>query len=284
MRVMVFGAAGMLGHMLLRVLALDPRYEVFGTIRGAVDRYPQLAAYRARIFDHVDVADQSHVGRLVERVAPDAVINAVAVRAAGAGSASTADFVHANALWPHQIAAVTEGLGIRLCHISSDGVFSGQKGQYSEDDQPDPCDLYSAAKFVGEPAGKNVLTLRTSIIGPELNGSSGLLSWLLGQSGPIKGYSRWLYSGFTTLELAHIFRDHILCRDGLDGIYHIAADSISKFELLKLMADIYDHRIDIVEDSGIVKDRTLNADRFGKATGYHPPSWPEMISALRHFG
>lgn len=284
MRVVVFGASGMLGHMAMRVLALDPRYEVFGAIRGALDRFPQLSGYREHIVDYVDVSDDAGVARILESLAPAAVINAVAVRPAGLTPSMTPDFVRANALWPHQLANLAEWLNIRLCHISSDGVFSGRRGDYSEDDRPDPEDIYGASKLVGEPVGRHVVNLRTSIIGPELNDGGGLLSWLLRQNDSITGFSRWLYSGLTTLELAKVIRDHVLPDPRLEGIYHVAGEPISKFELLRLLAKFYDHDVVIEEDAGIDRNRTLNAGRFSRSTGYRPPNWAAMISELRQFG
>lgn len=278
MRVVIFGATGMLGHMLTRVLALDPRYEVFATIRGALDDYPHLSGY---IIENVAVTDEARIGRLLEEIAPRVVVNAAAMRPSGLTPATTIDFVRVNALWPHQLANLAGSMGIRLCHISSDGVFSGQRGAYREDDRPDPEDVYGAAKLVGEPAGRHVVNLRTSIIGPELNAGAGLLSWFLRQDAAIKGYSRWLYSGLTTLELANIIRDHVLPNSDLQGIYHVAGAPISKFELLRLLSKYYEHDILIEEDASVTKDRTLDATRFLNATGYRSPGWPDMISALR---
>ncbi len=283
MRVLILGAAGMLGHILLRVLARDPRYQVLGTIRGSCDKYPELDHFHGHLIEQVDITNRQRVTEVLKDANPQAVINCVAMRSVGSSSEELVDFIYANALWPHQLASEANNIGARLCHISSDGVFSGSRGQYSEADQPDPSDRYGVAKLLGEPFEPHCISLRTSIIGPELGCGSGLLSWFLAQNTAIHGYARWLYSGVTTLELSSIIADHILPRPQLTGVYHVGGTPISKFALLKLVAQIYDHVIDINDDYSIIKDRTLDSSRFTSETGYRPPNWKTMLCNLRDF-
>src|SRR5690606_13622716 len=126
--------------------------------------------------------------------------------------------------------------------------------------------------------------LRTSIIGHELRGGLSLLEWFLAQEGPVKGFTRAVFSGFPTVELAKIVRDHVLPRPHLSGLYHVSAEPIAKYDLLKLIAIEYGKDNVIVPDDGVVVDRSLNSDRFRTATGYQPPSWRELIALMHSFG
>jgi dTDP-4-dehydrorhamnose reductase len=129
----------------------------------------------------------------------------------------------------------------------------------------------------------NAITLRTSIIGHELGSAHSLIGWFLAQSGSVKGYSRAIFSGLPTVEIANLVRDVILPRRDLSGLYHVAAAPISKLDLLRLVADTYGKTIEIAPDEGLVIDRSLNADRFREATGYAAPSWPDLISLMHAF-
>jgi dTDP-4-dehydrorhamnose reductase len=159
-------------------------------------------------------------------------------------------------------------------------VFSGERGRYTEDDLPDANDSYGIAKFLGEVDEPNVITLRTSIIGQELNGKDGLLEWFLSQSDQCRCYTKAIFSGFPTVVLAQLVRDVILPLQDLHGIYHVATQPISKFELLQLIAQRYGKSIYLEADDKVSVDRSLLAERFAKATGYVPPTWPELINSM----
>jgi dTDP-4-dehydrorhamnose reductase len=166
-----------------------------------------------------------------------------------------------------------------LIFISTDCVFSGKKGFYSELDNPDPIDVYGQTKLLGEPSGKNVLTIRTSIIGHELNNSQGLLEWFLSQNKVCKGYTSAFFSGFPTTYLAKIFLEFIISNE-FSGLYHIASKPISKYELLLLIKEIYGLNIHIVPSDEIVIDRSLNGALFEKASGFISPEWPELVEFM----
>jgi dTDP-4-dehydrorhamnose reductase len=171
-----------------------------------------------------------------------------------------------------------------LIHISTDCVFSGKKGRYCEADPSDAEDLYGKSKHIGEVTDrKNTITLRTSIIGHELKSQYALLEWFLAQESSVYGYSKAIFSGVPTNELARIIKDYVLPREDLNGLYHISADPISKFDLLHIIARQYKKEIDIIEDSKVVVDRSLSSDRFFKATGYRAPDWSELIKEMWEF-
>ena len=167
-----------------------------------------------------------------------------------------------------------------LVQVSSDGVFSGSRGCYSENDLPDASDLYGISKLLGEIAEPHAFTFRTSIIGHELQSRTGLLEWFLSQQGQCSGYTRAIFSGFPTIVLADLIRDVVIPRPDLHGIYHLATRPISKFELLRLVAARYGKAIDLLSDDRASPDRSLVAERFSKATGYVPPDWPELVDLM----
>lgn len=171
-----------------------------------------------------------------------------------------------------------------MIHFSTDCVFSGKKeGPYTEEDQSDAEDLYGRSKFLGEVSYRpHTLTLRTSIIGRELNRRNSLVEWFLSQHQAVRGYQKALFSGFTTGAIAKILLDHVLPHPELSGVYHLSSYPISKHDLLCLMNDVYGRRIEIIPDTTIVCNRVLDSTQFRKETGFIPSTWPEMIRAMKN--
>jgi len=167
-----------------------------------------------------------------------------------------------------------------MIHIGTDCVFSGEKGNYLESDVPDATDLYGRTKLLGEVDSPHCVTLRTSIIGHELSGRHGLIEWFLAQEGCVRGFARAVFTGLPTVELAGIVAERVFPNEGLSGLYHVSSAPISKYELLRLVMERYGKRIRIDRDEAFVCDRSLDSSRFREATGYHPPTWPEMVSRM----
>jgi dTDP-4-dehydrorhamnose reductase len=188
-----------------------------------------------------------------------------------------------NSILPHRLARLCSLVGARLVHLSTDCVFSGAKGMYSESDVPDAYDVYGRTKLLGEVSYAHTITLRTSIIGHELKGSSSLIGWFLAQQGSVKGFSRAVFSGLPTVEIARIVNEHVLPDAGLHGLYHLSADPIDKYQLLQLVANVYGKETDIVEDQSLVIDRSLDSSRFRDATGFKPDSWPVLVRRMYDF-
>jgi len=188
-----------------------------------------------------------------------------------------------NTLFPHRLARLCETVEARLIHISTDCVFNGQKGGYTEEDPTDAQDLYGLSKYLGEVNYPHSVTLRTSIIGHELRSANGLIGWFLEQEGECRGFTRAIFSGLPTVVLARVVRDLVIPDAKLHGLYHVAAEPISKFDLLQLVADVYDKSIEIIPDDTLVIDRSLAADRFHEATAYVPPQWPELVSIMHSY-
>ena len=211
---------------------------------------------------------------------PDIASNCIGVVKQLAEAKNPLYAVPLNTMLPHRLASLCQIVGARLIHISTDCVFSGAKGNYLETDFPDADDLYGRSKLLGEVDYPHTVTLRTSIIGHEMAGRRSLLNWFLSQSGSVKGFTRAVFSGLPTIELSRVVRDYVLPRPELHGLYHVAAKPINKYDLLSLIAKVYGKEINIVPDKDFVIDRSLNADKFQKATGYMPPEWPDLIAAM----
>ena len=283
MKILVLGVTGMLGNAMFRVLSESSIHEVYGTSRRALDSQ-HFADYSAKkIITGVEVQNPDSLERVFATVKPEVVINCIGLVKQIADIEDPLCAIPINSLLPHRLAALCQGTGARLVHMSSDCVFSGKKGGYQEIDLPDANDLYGRSKLLGEVNYSCALTLRTSIIGHELSGSRSLIGWFLSQQGSIKGYAKTIFSGLPTVELSYIVRDIVLPRSELRGIYHVAASPISKFHLLKMVAEIYRKTIEIIPDSEHRSDRSLNANRFRQATGYVAPSWRELITKMKEF-
>lgn len=280
MKILVLGATGLLGNTVFRVLSAKTGWSVSGTTRNPQARELFPSALGERLVVCGDLESYDELVKTFERVKPDIVINCLSVAKGDLQKADLLKVVSSLSVLPQRVSRVCSLSGARLIHMSSDGVFSGAKGGYSEDDCPDATDAYGIAKFLGEVRNPHAISIRTSIIGHELQSAHGLLEWFLSQEKECKCFTRAMFSGLPTVELARIFRDLVLPRPDLCGVYHVAAQPISKFDLLRLIADVYGKTIEIVPDDHVVIDRSLNADRFRAATGYVAPDWPDLIRSM----
>lgn len=283
MRVLVLGVSGMLGRSVYRVMSDGVGFEVFGTVRDTKSISFLPEALKKNVLAGVDVEREDSLVAAFGNVHPDVVINCVGLVKQLADANNPLLAVPINALLPHRLAALCKVAGARLVHISTDCVFSGDKGNYLESDFPDAYDLYGRTKLIGEVDYPHAITLRTSIIGHELSGARSLLCWFLAQEGRVKGFTQAVFSGLPTNELARVVRDFVIPRPALHGLYHVAAKPIDKYALLKLVADVYGKSIEIVPDDQLKIDRSLCADRFREATGYVAPEWPELIQRMHEF-
>jgi len=281
MRALILGAGGMLGHQLCH--SLGDRFEIWATFREEpceFERYGYIP--QQQIIGRVDAQDLASVRHALDLAKPDVVINGIGIVKQRDEANQAVPSIQINALFPHQLADLCVESGIRVIQISTDCVFSGLRGNYSERDVPDPLDLYGRTKLLGELNRPGTLTLRTSIIGWQLNNFSGLLSWFAGQRGKnIKGYRKAIYSGVSTAVLSTLIGDIIHTHPDLQGLYHVASAPISKYDLLNRLRDALGwNDISIAPDDEFVCDRSLNGLRFNTITGWVAPSWAAIISGL----
>jgi dTDP-4-dehydrorhamnose reductase len=274
-RVLVLGVTGLLGHELWRQASADPRCEAHGTARdrSAIPRRPNGDMALIHSFD---AHDPTQV-RGVVRLGFDVVINCIGITKQLAEDPVEA--ITLNALFPHQLAEICTQAGARLIHISTDCVFSGNRGCYTESDSPDPVDLYGRTKLLGEVIGTHHLTVRTSFIGHELGTKHGLLEWFLAQKGAVQGYARVYWSGFTSTALARILLELAL-RRGVSGLLHVGGEEISKYDLLCRLQNAFGRTdVTIERSEQPVCDRSLDNGRFRQLSIAYP-GIDEMIHEL----
>lgn len=281
MRILVLGVTGMLGGAVFRAFNGDPAYSVWGTLRSSAGLKYFSDVELSSLLPGVDVLDQDALVAVLSSVRPDVVINCVGLIKQLSDAKDPLSALPINAMLPHRLARLCDLAGARLIHVSTDCVFSGLKGGYVEGDQSDAEDLYGKSKYIGELHDyPNAITLRTSIIGHELSSSYALVDWFLAQEGAVRGFSKAIFSGLPTVELARVMKDFVLPHPELNGLYHVAAEPIAKLDLLELIASQYEKTIEIRPDASLVIDRSLNSERFTLATGYKAPSWPQLIELM----
>lgn len=298
MRVVVLGASGMLGSMVVDWLSRDQALRITATLRSAELRQSMQDCYpRAewRVLDIENLTATSTVELLDEA---DWAINCIGVIKPHineniAGEIERA--IRVNALFPHRLARAAESCGVHVLQIATDCVYSGTKGNYLEQDKHDALDVYGKTKSLGEVGSPNMHHLRVSIIGPEPVKHVSLLDWFLKQPprSSITGYTNHQWNGITTLHFARLCQGII--REGLKPklVQHIVpTGSLSKAEMMRVFAGTF-HREDVEivpAEAKIAADRTLaTADdafnhRMWEAAGYpEPPSVPRMLSELAGF-
>lgn len=279
MKILIVGGDGMLGHQLLRQWA--SRHDVHVTLRKELADYASSRLFRRNnAFTGVNVCSISDVAECIEASSPEAIVNAVGLVKQRPTAQDCILNMEINALFPHQLAFLAQKIGARVVHFSTDCVFSGKKGDYVETDFPDAEDLYGRTKLLGETHYPHSITLRTSIIGRELSRKAGLLEWVLSQSGSARGFTRAIYTGFTTLEMARIVERILFHHPNAHGVWHVSSDKITKYQLLCLARKHFDLDTEIVPDDSFVCDRSLLSDRFRSTFHYTPPSWDNMMAEL----
>mgnify|MGYP001210767489 CR=1 FL=1 len=279
-KILIFGATGMLGHKLLQ--SLSEQFLTRSTVRGDETTFPYYQGMSSSsIIPHINAGDIAGVKAAIEKYEPDVVINCIGIVKQLPAAHDPLQSIAINALFPHQLAHICQQRGIRLIHISTDCVFSGRKGNYSEDDSADADDLYGRTKYLGEVDYENALTLRTSIIGRELGTNHGLIEWFLGQEGrTVSGYTNAIFSGLTTNALSDVIATIITDYPEMRGVWHVAAEPISKYDLLTLVKTVYNLSIEIQPDNSVVIDRSLNGNKLRKNTNIIIPSWQTMIEQM----
>lgn len=285
-RILVLGGGGMLGHKVCELLPAQG-FDVYAAFRK-LPAEPAACYQSVHLLDGIDVLNDTALKQAFAQSKPDVVINCIGIVKQINEAYDRYLSVAINAFLPHRLNRLCQEYGARLIHISTDCVFDGKRGRYQETDLSDAEDLYGKSKYLGETdeTETNAVTLRTSIIGPELKTNThGLLGWMLEQEGKtIKGFKKALFTGFTTAELTRIMTVIIKQQPSLSGLYQVASNPINKFDLLTLINDIYKLNVTIVPDENFVCDRSLVMQRFTAQTGYVAPSWEKMIMDMYNQG
>lgn len=277
--VLVLGASGMLGHMLVRVLS--EHHQVIGTTSSQYDSKSPLARVldKANWIDHVDVRNWQTVESAINHVKPNVLINCVGVIKQKMDSGNIMDAILINSLIPHQLAATCEKLNIRFIHFSTDCVFDGTPGIKYTSYTPNATDLYGATKRLGEVNYAPSITLRTGFVGRQLSGAEGLFEWVLSQKGKaISGYQNAIYSGLTTMALSRVIKQVIEVQPTLSGLYQVASNRINKFDLITKLNQLLQLDLLIAQNTEFMCDRSMDGTEFTNLTNIHIPSWEEMLT------
>lgn len=279
MKILILGGDGMLGHQLL--LLLRDHHEVKVTLRQEFSSYAGCGFFsESNSFAGIDVRVSDRLLAVLSEFRADAVVNAIGIVKQRPDGLDIIPNLEINALLPHRLALICRAIGARLIHISTDCVFSGSRGQYREEDRPDPMDIYGHSKLLGEVAEPGAITLRTSIIGRALFRNTSLIDWFLRQKGTISGYRNAIFSGFTTKELSRVIRTLLERYPSASGLYHLSSSAISKYELLARLRDRLALDVQIVPSDEVRIDRSLDSSRFRADFSYAPPSWDQMLDEL----
>lgn len=285
MKLLILGASGLLGNTLIKYFFRKSNYQTFGTIRDnlQVNFFDKKYHKNFRILN--DILNFAELENIIDNFRPNVVINCIGLN----NKINKNDFytiekyILINSLLPHKLQSICSRLGIRLIQLSSDCVFSGIKGNYSEKDLPDPLDIYGKSKLMGELESDNCLTIRKSVIGHELIKKEGLLDWFLSRNEKVEGYQKAIFSGLTVLELARIIDIFILPRTELNGILHIAGFPISKYDLLNIISSEYKKSIELIPNHSLKVNRSLDSTYFNRLTGYQIQPWPLLIKSMHEF-
>lgn len=283
-KILVLGASGMLGNAVLRYLLTEGRREVVGIVRSQRAARNLPTEVQAHVAVAGDMDNSDVLARTLLAHNPAVVINCIGlVKQLDDGNDPLAA-IAINSVLPHRLARLCALTDARLIHMSTDCVFSGRIGMYTEEDVADAVDVYGRTKLLGEVVDQpHTLTLRTSIIGHELSGAHSLVCWFLSQNEQVRGFSRAVFSGLPAVDIARILDQHVLDRPDLHGLYHLSADPIDKFGLLTIIKDTYGKQINIIEDDSFVIDRSLDSSRFRNATGFQPRPWHALVQHMHDF-
>lgn len=271
----------MLGHKAYQILS--DGFETHAAFKHFDDRLKQTGIFdEKKVIDKIDVFQFTDLVQAVENIKPDFLVNCIGIIKQLKDARNSKISIYINALFPHLLEELCSESGCKLIHISTDCVFSGRKGNYSEKDISDAEDLYGRTKFLGEVSrSDSALTLRTSIIGRELFTQNGLIEWFLSQNHhQIKGYTNAIYTGLTTIALCKEIKRVISEYPNLSGLYQVSSNKISKHNMLEITKNIYGLDIEILPHEAFHCDRSLDSNQYREKTGFKPPSWEEMIQEM----
>jgi dTDP-4-dehydrorhamnose reductase len=280
MKVLVIGATGMLGYSLFKNLNDANKFDVYGTVRSIDGKEHFFSDCEQRLFKGVDVSKLATLESVLKKLKPAVVINCIGLIKQHSVSKQHIDAISINSLLPHQLATLCDRHGCKLIHFSTDCVFDGVRGLYTEQDKPDAKDLYGRSKCLGEVDYAPHLTLRTSIIGHELNSSVSLIDWFLSQEGQVSGYSKAIFSGLPTCYIAQLLIDKIEELMGISGLYHLSVEPINKYDLLKIVSEVYQKEINIIPNETLVIDRSLSSLRLQNEINFSIKKWNELIQLM----
>jgi len=282
-KILILGSTGLLGSTLLKYLSKKNKYKCYGAIRKKSDAIKLKNIKDIKLYK-IDYKKRYSITKVFNQINPNIIINCIGITKQLVHKNKISEIIMVNSFLPHFLAQLVNlQKKIRLIHFSTDCVFSGTKGNYKETDLPDAQDIYGRSKLLGEISRSNTLTLRTSIIGHELQTKYSLLNWFLDQKKFVEGYKNAFFSGLTTLEIAKVLDRFIIPNKNLEGLYHLSGKKISKYDLLNLIKKVYKKDIKINININLKINRSLNSNSLQIITGYKPNSWNKIIKEMFDF-
>ena len=282
MKILIIGLSGMMGHKLFTYLQNQKCYDLYSTTTTNFKiEYPNFKILNKKNIFYSEKQDINFFDKIFSSVNPDIVINCSAILKESSFNQNPIRYIEINSVYPHKISLLSEKYNFRFIHFSSDIVYGDKNKLSSENDEININSIYATTKYLGEVTYNNSLTIRSSIIGHQLNGNSGLVEWFLNnENKSINGFSKVIYSGLTTTEMSKIFHKYIIPNSNLYGVINISSNPISKFDILRIIKKYYKIKTEIIDDKSIVSNRSLNFSLFKQKTGYSPPSWDLMIKEM----
>lgn len=280
MRILILGGTGMLGHRLWA--SMSDKHDVYATLRNRKSEYEIFPSTdHTKVIDNLDVTDFSKLKSEIKNLKPNLVINCIGIIKQNKDANFSIPSITINSLLPHHAASVCAENNIRFIHFSTDCVFDGKKGNYSEDDFPNAIELYGKSKHLGEVVNlPGCLTLRTSIIGREILPRGSLLEWFLSQNGSVNGYKNAIFTGFPTYSIAKILEEYIIPNSSIEGLYNLASEPINKYDLLHHFKDLFQRNITIESDEKFKMNRSLCPDKLKAKIGDYPFKWSDLLNDL----
>jgi dTDP-4-dehydrorhamnose reductase len=282
MKILILGLSGMLGHKLFSYLQKQNTYDLYATTTTNFEiEYPSFKIINKKNIFFSKVQNIDYFERIFLKINPDIVINCIAILRESFFDLKPVKFIEINTIYPHKISQLSKKLDFRFIHFSTDILYSDNNKLSCENDEIALSGPYAASKFLGEVKNNNSLTIRTSIIGHQLNNNTSLLEWFLNYEGKtVNGYSNVIYSGLPTTEISKIIHKYIIPNVDLKGIMNISSKPISKLELLYKIKKYYNKKVNINSDESIISNRSLNSNLFNKKTGYLVPDWDMMVKEM----
>ncbi len=282
MKILILGVTGMLGNAIFSYLSSLKSFAVFGTIRNK----KLISCFKnneSKIIAEVNALNSNQLKVVINAIKPHYVINCVgAIKQREIGN-NPLQAIPLNAHLPHVLSKLAYDSNSKFIQFSTDCVFSGKVGGYTENSLPDANDIYGKTKLLGEVVNNSSITLRTSIIGHELAGNTSLLDWFLSQKDSVKGYSKAIFTGLPAVEIAAVLENIFINHPNLHGLYHLSSNKISKYDLLQLIKKVYKKDINIIDSDELIIDRSLNSNLLKSKIGYIPPSWEVLIDKMYRY-
>ncbi len=280
-KILILGATGMMGSTLSKLLKDDDRFDILCTYKNLLKI--NLINLKKNQKKKLNLFEKKKLKKIISDFEPEFIVNCVGLIKQLFKKNNKNEAIYLNAHIPKILSEIVKQKSLKIIHLSTDCVFSGKKGNYKETDECDAQDFYGKSKFLGEIKSKNIINIRTSIVGNELTTKHSLLNWFLSQN-KIKGYSKAFFSGLTTLELSRLLINKIILEKKIkNGLFHVSGPKISKLNLLRIVKKIYGKQTIIEVDNNVNIDRSLSSVKFKKKVKTKVKSWPIMIKELRVF-